>query len=244
MKKQNWLANTVLTITTLGMACSASADIPGWYIGGALGHSTIRSPSKNLFGTETAPIGTQINETANQFEIGGIGGQALVGYNLNQFFGLECAYSRISDSVYKTEQDKIDNNNNNTLLGSSSATLRYKSSSLAVMAKGSWFISRGLALFLKIGIAEVMQTIDFTNPTSNPTISFDGMTIATPNIGSHTHYRPRPIYALGFGVKINKKMMLNFAWTQIFKKGNIKADQDTILGNSLIAVELTYHIDT
>lgn len=85
--KINTIVKTLLLTTAL--SGSAYAAIPGLYLGAGAGYNSMRDFTD-----------------ANTTNAGGLGGTLVVGYNFNEYIGLEGSYRQFTDTNYQLENSR------------------------------------------------------------------------------------------------------------------------------------------
>lgn len=139
MMRFKTLSVVALAAGALGL-CSAAYASQGFYIGGQAGYGQADYDVSN----PNIP-GVSLSKDED-----GIAGRAYVGYQFNQYFGVETGYTKFSDSTYKYKA-----------FGQTIAEVKAKTQQWDVLAKaGMPFGCSGFRGDIKAGAAYVMSDFD------------------------------------------------------------------------------------
>lgn len=129
------LSVIALAAGTLGLCSAAYADSStGFYVGGQAGYGNANYDVSGASSTDE----------------GGLAGRAYVGYQFNQFFGLETGFTQFSDNTYKFNFPPVFN-----------GEIKAKTQQWDILAKaGMPFGCSGFRGDIKAGAAYVMSDVD------------------------------------------------------------------------------------
>ncbi|MBX3709016.1 MAG: outer membrane beta-barrel protein [Gammaproteobacteria bacterium] len=198
----------------------ADASTPGPYIGVGLGPSRLETSDQYVFNTSRA---------ANTKELGGLGGRAYVGYNFNEYQGIEAGITRYAKSYYFGS------------MNNASSSLEYSMNAIDLIAKTYLPIGeKRINLYALGGIAAVKNHVQFKNDAGIPFLS----DFITSDNGSEAHHNLRPIYGAGVGYDIPKShFTASVELTRIQGMGNTKANTTAMPSADMLSFSLSYHFD-
>lgn len=137
------LTVVALAAGTLGLCSAAYADSStGFYVGGQAGYG---NPDYDVSNSNVPNVSFSKDE-------GGLAGRAYVGYQFNQYFGVETGYTLFSDNTYKFSGP------------GGSANLKFETQQWDILAKaGMPFGCSGFRGDIKAGAAYVMSKLNATD---------------------------------------------------------------------------------
>lgn len=219
MKK---IASLSIAAICLSLLSSVSiAAVPGFYAGAGAGLSVQDTPDQYIFS------GTPTNATLEQSrERGGLGGRAYVGYNFNEYFGLEGSYARIADSNYKSTISNSINNYN--------ATIDYTMNTYNLVGKAYLPLgaARNFNLYALAGVAYVNSQIDVNEALNGRTLSKF----------TQTNNKFRPTYGVGASYDIPAtNISTNLEFAAMKGEGDTNTSAKAIPNAGLLSLNVSYN---
>lgn len=185
---------SVIFLTSL--ANLSYATIPGLYLGAGAGLSRLDTPNEYLY--------DDISDSAQKKskKLGGLGARAFIGYNFNEYLGLEFGAAQYAKSSYKTQW-----------ASDLKATQNYKLRDLDLVAKAYLPISdSGLSVYALGGAAYVESKMGYSQ-------TIPGIT----NADSTTTHKVLPKYGVGISYDVPATpFTTNLELSRIQGKGDIK----------------------
>lgn len=224
----------------LGLATSASASAPGFYLGGQGGVGYVRynapnNTSVNNINAILQPISVTTTTTTTR-NTGGLAGRLFVGYQIDPNWGVELGYTQ-----FASQNNKQDITNNGVLGGINQnygAKSNVKTNAIDFVAKGTLPIENGFSVYGKAGLAYV--TAKSSNSVYSSPSTFTGLgtpattLVATPN---QTEHKVLPTASVGVQYDITPQLAADVSYTRIQKVGNTNLIQST----NFLGLGLAYH---
>ncbi len=202
LQKKALLSALITGAAILGFSAVASADLPGFYVGGDLGLSNVHQ-SDNPFTSDN-------NGT-------GLGAGAQFGYQFNPYVAAEAGYIYFHN---------VNHNYGNTGFGTFNDSYKEQAGDLVV--KGTLPLNQYFSLYGKAGAAYVDSQYE---AYSNFPVITQGGHIANANINYSASTTPiRPVYGVGVSYNITPNVSADLGWTRVQKNNTIPNADITTLG--------------
>ncbi len=213
MKKTLKISAAVLALSALTGV--ASAAITGTYVGGGLGYSMLDTPDHNIV---TGPDATVLSQSHDR---NGWGERAFVGYNFNEYFGLEGGYAHYNQAHYKLSAP-----------GFASGSVDYSFQDINLVGKAYLPVyDTGVNVYALGGGAYVRNKVDG---------SYNALGVQ--GGGSKTTYKVRPTYGVGVSYDIPQtQFTTNLEFSRIQGTGNVAHSDSAIPSANLVTLNLGYN---
>lgn len=212
-------------ILSVFLCFSALANItyaanPGVYFGAGLGLSKLMTTDDYPF---DYTVGTQ-GEASK--ERGGLGGRVFIGYNLNQYLGLEGGYAGYAASKYNATVDH------------SSSSLSYGLKAFDLVAKAYLPVSDSGFNLYALGGAALATDVTRYNDGGVPAAS--GYTLPASG-ASLVRHKILPVYGAGIGYDFSKAVSANIEFSHLKGWGNTDTNAQAIPSANLLTLNFSYH---
>src|SRR3990167_3624373 len=195
----------LILIATLGITGTAYAVGAGFYLGGQLGQTNIHNKAKTVEINSGSSSVTPTNK--------GIGERIFVGYQFDDYIGIEAGGIHYADSTYK-----VSNGCSNP---------RTQQNAIDFLGKFSYpFSSIGVDLFAKAGFAYV---------NSYNTGTLDSGNLSSCGCTNTSKYSARPAAGFGVSYDITQNWVADFSFNRMFSGSTIQT-------SDFIALGISYHI--
>lgn len=205
MLRTKLVAAAILGGAVMMTANLATAAVPGFYAGVQGGWSNI------AYNTSDYVV------DAGSVKKSGFGGRPFIGYQLDQYFGIETGYTWYAKNKLR--------NGSYYDVSSIVTTGDFKQSAWDIVAVGTLPLEQGFSLYAKGGAAYVNAKATETATDASLNGSF--------TISDSTH-EWRPVAGVGVSYDFNEMVSGDVSWTRVFSGSGI-ANSD------LAAVGVTYH---
>jgi opacity protein-like surface antigen len=176
---------------------------------------------------------SSIHDFTNEYKIGGLGYQALFGYNFNTYFGLLSKFVLPEKSEYSASRDT------GTL--QTNAKLTYKTWAFNLLAKGQLpFGSTGLSLIGQGGLAYLSQSIDYKNDDDSVLALNTKEFTKDLKPGSFSQNAIRPTFGIGLNYDFTPTFAINLMLERTQGSGDFKQDKDPIADINALTASFTY----
>ena len=201
-----------VAILACGVATTALATSEGMYFGVNAGMSKLNNKTRTI---TINPGGTQAIVSPNNT---GFGGGFFFGYQTNDYFGMEMAYTYYTPSTYTTSNLPANGLCSNPTI---------KQSVISINGKGTFPIgTSGFGVFGKGGLGIVYQ-------------SLSGSLVSTTGIcggnGKRTNTSARPMYGIGVSYDFSQNWVADLTYSHITSGGSTPAAD-------LVSLGASYHI--
>lgn len=203
----------------------AGAVAPGFYAGGGLGVSRLDTKDHPLLNDRGWS-----HRVDSAIDRGGLGWKAFIGYNLNEFLGLELAYNAYADSKYAGA----------VMVGNSRLVISRKNSLNAVSLVGKAALplgDSGFSIYGLAGGAQVNSRMQSTGEGQINSYFFNSGWIGGSTSASQNKFRL--MYGGGAGYAFSEQFSGNLELSRI------QGDEDTTLklfpNADALILSLTYH---
>jgi opacity protein-like surface antigen len=195
-----------ISALALGIMSTSYASGTGFYIGVEGGKSYFHNKKQTLATT----TGTTTLNPSNT----GVGGGAYLGYNLNDYFGLEAGYTHYAPTLYTIPSGAT------LAVGNPSGHPSISANGVHFVGKGMWPIgTTGLGLFGKAGVAIIRSTKSGTFTTGSG--------------GGTTNYF-RPTAGVGVSYNLTQNWEADVSVRRVFGGGGLQS-------LDLVAAGISYH---
>jgi OmpA-OmpF porin, OOP family len=212
------LSVALVTLGTLSLCSAAFADQNdghGIYIGGQVGYGKAGYGSDIRDFFKSAP-----NSNTDE---GGIAGRGYVGYQFNQYIGIETGYTIFSDHTYKG----YDSYNGYGL----SVEDKLKTDAWDILGKvGMPFGNSGFSGNVKAGVAYIMAKSELSASSSGTTVSVSDETNAW-----------KPVAGAGVAYNFNKNLAVDVSYLHYFGSNSHLFDRNISAPNAdFVGVGISY----
>lgn len=209
---------TSMALSALFLVESVGAVTPGMYVGGGLGVSRLDTRDNPLFNDRGW------NHVNSSVERGGLGWKAFIGYNLNDFLGLELGYGAYADSKYS---GAIVNTNTRLVVSRKNAL-----GAVSLVGKASLPLGEsGFSVYALGGGAQVNSRVHYQLPSSGWN--------SAPSSASQNKFRP--IYGGGVGYAFSEQFSGALEVSRI--RGDGEKHHKLFPNADALTLNLTYHFN-
>ncbi len=242
MSQKKALISALLTSAAiLGCSSAAFAESPGFYAGVQLGYGEQYISNPNLQSAVSSGL-VAISSTTNSDTKGGLGGGADIGWQFNDWFGLELGYLYFPNSEFSSSATGVDAFINSTV---NSADVTSKEQLIDLMLKASIPFGACFGGYVKAGPAYVQNKLNFSATSSTATA---GGIVTNSISGDDTNNKIKPIAAAGFTYDINDNVTVDLSYTYLFGSSssnssfaNFGSNSSNIPRAGLVALGITYY---
>ena len=197
-------------IMTLSMPAAIYADTPGFYLGLEGGYTNTHNINQDV---ATTTGGVAVLTPSNK----GVGGRAFMGFNINQYFGIEGGFTHYAPSTYTLPGGVI------LAAGNPVGHPVITENGFDLVGKGMWSFPYGFGIFGKAGVAIIRTSKAGTFTTSS-----------TGTIATGTTNYVRPTAGLGLTYNLTQAWQTQFTVTRVFSGSGFQSAD-------LIALGISYH---
>lgn len=240
-QKKALISALIAGAAILGCSSAVFAEVPGFYAGVQLGYGQQYISNPNLQSAVSSGL-LATSSTSNSDTKGGLAGGADIGWQFNDYFGLELGYLYFPNSEFSSSATGVDSFINSTV---NSANVTSKEQAIDLMLKGSIPFGACFGGYVKAGAAYVQNKLDFSATSSTATSS--GVVTNTIS-GNDTNNKVKPIAAAGFTYDINENVVVDLSYTYLFGSSSSNSSFSNFGSNSsnvpragLVALGITYY---
>lgn len=192
----------------------------GVYVGLGLGASHMDTPDDYLIGSEFSDIYGLLKQTKPS-ALSFPAGKAFIGYNFNEYFGLEANYMHFAQAKYTS-----------TFGTTANAEYTYDLNSFNLVGKGYLPISdTGINLYGLAGAGYVISKQAAEGRAPNYTVS-----------GSNTEGQIRPLAGAGISYDFGDSgVSSSLEYNHMFGQGDVKSDASAIPSADMVSFNLAYN---
>jgi OmpA-OmpF porin, OOP family len=220
MLKRRILIGMVITLTTaFGAINTASAALPGIYLGGQLGWSNTHWSLSNIPGIVAYPSLVPSNALAitgrlssGSVDTNGLAGRAFLGYQFNDYWATEFGYSRFNNSDVRNAYVFIPTTTG--LINLRAADQNIREYAVDAVAKGIWPLCNCFGLYGKFGAAYINASGKYNNNANHI----------------------NPTFGLGLSYDVTPNVPIDVSWNRIQKVGSSQ-----IPSTDLVTLGVGYH---
>lgn len=211
-----------LSLALISLACFSSLALaakPGAYVGGGLGFSKQRTKNDSLIPNSSLT-------TTSKPDSYGLGEQLFVGYNINEYFGVQGGFAHYAPSKAKS-----------SIPGNTSTSKDYYLNAFDLVGKGYLPVSNsGVNLYALAGVAYVRSQTDYKQTV---------LGTQTTNVSTHNN-KFRPKYGVGVSYDVPQSPIgAALEFSRIQGSGTVDNSSNTraIPNADMLALQIVYKID-